>query len=56
MKSPREAMPMLLNMYRAGRLKLDELVTRVYSLDQINEAYDDMRNGLNISGVIRFGK
>jgi NDMA-dependent alcohol dehydrogenase len=56
MKSPREAMPMLLNMYRAGKLKLDELVTRVYSLDQINEAYDDMRNGLNIRGVIRFGK
>ncbi len=56
MKSPREAMPMLLNMYRAGKLKLDELVTRVYSLDQINEAYDDMRNGTNIRGVIRFGK
>lgn len=54
MKSPREAMPMLLDMYRAGKLKLDELVTRTYSLDQINEAYDDMRNGANIRGVIRF--
>ncbi|MBY8862962.1 NDMA-dependent alcohol dehydrogenase [Nocardia sp. CA2R105] len=54
MKSPNEAMPMLLNQYRSGKLKLDELVTRTYSLDQINAAYDDMRNGRNIRGVIRF--
>lgn len=54
MSSPRVAMPMLLNMYRAGKLKLDELVTRVYSLDQINSAFDDMRNGRNIRGVIHF--
>ncbi|WP_138733711.1 NDMA-dependent alcohol dehydrogenase [Modestobacter excelsi] len=56
MKSPREAMPMLLNMYRAGQLKLDELVTREYSLDQVNEAAADMRSGVNIRGVIRFDK
>lgn len=56
MKSPREAMPMLLNMYRAGKLKLDELVTATYSLDQINEGFDDMRNGRNIRGVIHFAK
>ncbi|WMN01754.1 zinc-binding dehydrogenase [Rhodococcus erythropolis] len=34
MKSPREATPMLLKMYRAGKLKLDELVTTTYTLDQ----------------------
>ena len=56
MKSPREAMPMLLDLYRAGRLKLDELVTKVYSLDEINVAYEDMRNGRNIRGVIQFAK
>ncbi|MBB3085560.1 S-(hydroxymethyl)glutathione dehydrogenase/alcohol dehydrogenase [Geodermatophilus sabuli] len=56
MKSPREAMPMLLGMYRAGKLKLDELVTTTYSLDQINEGFDDMRNGRNIRGVIHFAK
>lgn len=55
MKSPREAMPMLLQMYRAGKLKLDELITKTYTLDQINEAYDDMRDGKNIRGVILFG-
>jgi len=56
MKSPRVAIPALLNMYRAGQLKLDELVTRVYPLDQINGAYDDMRIGQNIRGVIHFAK
>ncbi len=39
-------------MYRAGQLKLDELITRRYTLDQINEAYDDMFAGRNIRGVI----
>ncbi|MDJ0011439.1 NDMA-dependent alcohol dehydrogenase [Rhodococcus erythropolis] len=56
MKSPREAMPMLLDMYRAGKLKLDELVTTTYSLDQINEGFDDMRGGRNIRGVIHYNK
>jgi S-(hydroxymethyl)glutathione dehydrogenase/alcohol dehydrogenase len=41
-------------MYTAGKLKLDELVTRTYTLDQINEGYDDMREGRNIRGVIEF--
>jgi NDMA-dependent alcohol dehydrogenase len=56
MKSPREAMPNLLNLYRAGKLKLDELITHEYTLDQINEACEDMRAGKNIRGVIRFDR
>ncbi len=52
--NPRASMPMLLNMYRNGALKLDELITKRYRLDQINEAYDDMRNGRIIRGVIEF--
>lgn len=52
--NPRAAMPMLLSLYRAGRLKLDELITRRYRLEQINEAMDDMREGRNIRGLIDF--
>jgi S-(hydroxymethyl)glutathione dehydrogenase/alcohol dehydrogenase len=52
--NPRASMPMLLSMYRSGHLKLDELVTRRYRLDQINEAIADMREGRNIRGVIEF--
>jgi NDMA-dependent alcohol dehydrogenase len=44
----------LLKMYGAGKLKLDELVTRTYTLDQVNEAYADMVGGKNIRGVIEF--
>ena len=51
---PRNDIPNLLKMYGAGKLKLDELVTRTYTLDQINEAYADMVAGKNIRGVIEF--
>ncbi len=52
--NPRFEIPNLLSMYREGELKLDELVTRTYALDQINEGYQDMRDGKNIRGVIEF--
>ena len=52
--NPRASMPMLLNLYRNGNLKLDELITRRYRLDQINDAFTDMREGRNIRGVIEF--
>jgi S-(hydroxymethyl)glutathione dehydrogenase/alcohol dehydrogenase len=42
----------MLELYRAGQLKLDELVTTRYSLEDINTGYDDMRAGKNIRGVI----
>jgi S-(hydroxymethyl)glutathione dehydrogenase / alcohol dehydrogenase len=53
--NPRESIPRLLSMYRAGSLKLDELVTRRYRLDDINEGYADMLEGRNIRGVVEFG-
>ena len=50
--NPRYDIPKLLGLYRSGKLKLDELVTRTYSLDEINQGYQDMRDGKNIRGVI----
>ena len=52
--NPRRDIPNLLSMYREGQLKLDELVTRTYALDDINAGYQDMRDGKNIRGVITF--
>jgi NDMA-dependent alcohol dehydrogenase len=52
--NPRASMPKLLGLYQSGCLKLDELVTRRYRLEQINDAIDDMRNGANIRGLIEF--
>lgn len=52
--NPRAQIPNLLAMYREGVLKLDELVTRRYSLDEVNQGYQDMRDGKNIRGIIEF--
>jgi S-(hydroxymethyl)glutathione dehydrogenase/alcohol dehydrogenase len=50
--NPLYDIPMLLGLYKSGDLKLDELVTRKYALDQVNQAYQDMTDGKNIRGVI----
>jgi alcohol dehydrogenase (nicotinoprotein) len=50
--NPLSDIPKLLGLYRAGDLKLDELVTRTYALDEVNEAYADLDAGKNIRGVI----
>ncbi|HXM56973.1 MAG TPA: zinc-binding dehydrogenase, partial [Candidatus Dormibacteraeota bacterium] len=44
--------PRLLGLYRAGDLKLDELITKQYRLEEINDGYRDMLEGRNIRGVI----
>jgi NDMA-dependent alcohol dehydrogenase len=50
--NPMYDIPKLLGMYQAGQLKLDELVTKTYTLDQLNEGYDDLLAGKNIRGVL----
>jgi S-(hydroxymethyl)glutathione dehydrogenase/alcohol dehydrogenase len=52
--NPRADIPRMLELHRSGKLKLNELRTRTYSLDGINEGYDDMRNGRSLRGVISF--
>jgi S-(hydroxymethyl)glutathione dehydrogenase/alcohol dehydrogenase len=44
--------PLLLGLYKRGRLKLDELVTTTYPLTDINLGYADMRAGKNLRGVV----
>ena len=41
-------------MYRDGELDLDGLISNVYSLDQINEAYANLRKGEHVRGIITF--
>jgi S-(hydroxymethyl)glutathione dehydrogenase/alcohol dehydrogenase len=50
----RKDIPRLFELYLQGQLNLDDLITKTYTLDQINEGYDAMRNGENIRGVILF--
>jgi S-(hydroxymethyl)glutathione dehydrogenase/alcohol dehydrogenase len=42
----------MLELYRQGRLRLDELITRNYRLEEINQGYSDMHAGINVRGVI----
>jgi NDMA-dependent alcohol dehydrogenase len=55
MMAPSADVPRLLSMYERGQLKLDELVSRTYRLEEINAGYEDMYAGTNIRGVIEFG-
>ena len=52
--NPRTDIHRMLELYRAGRLKLDELITREYQLEDVNQGYEDMHNGVNLRGLIRF--
>ena len=49
---PQHDFKMLANLYLAGRLKLDELVTKTYPLDQVQQALDDMHHGDLARGVL----
>jgi len=48
--------PWLIDLYQQGRLKLDELISGRWSLDQINEAIEDTKSGAARRNVILFGK
>jgi S-(hydroxymethyl)glutathione dehydrogenase/alcohol dehydrogenase len=48
----RKDIPALLELYTQGQLDLDTLVTNTYTLDEINQGFEDMRNGKNIRGVL----
>lgn len=51
--NPTYDIPKLVRMYADGKLKLDELITKEYSLEQVNEGYDDLLAGKNIRGIIK---
>lgn len=52
--NPQRDFPLLLDLYSAGKLKLDQLISRTYRLDEINDAFDTMLRGEIARGVIVF--
>jgi NDMA-dependent alcohol dehydrogenase len=50
--NPNYDIPKLLGLYNNGQLKLEELITKRYTLEQINTGYDDLLNGDNVRGLI----
>jgi len=51
---PREDFPRLIGLYHAKKLKLDELITRTYAIDEAAQAFADLEAGRNARGVIVF--
>jgi NDMA-dependent alcohol dehydrogenase len=46
--------PRLIGLYKSGMLKVDEMVSQTYRLEDINQGYQDMLDGKNVRGVITF--
>ena len=52
--NPRVDVPRFIKLYETGQLQLDEMITRRYRLDEINDGYRDQLNGEIIRGIIDF--
>jgi S-(hydroxymethyl)glutathione dehydrogenase/alcohol dehydrogenase len=51
-QSPSADILKMLRLYQEGHIKLDELITTRYKLDDVAQGYKDMHDGKNIRGVI----
>ena len=52
---PDRDIPLYVNLYLSGRLKLDGLITHIYSLENINQALDDLEEGKVGRALIEMG-
>ncbi len=52
--APKTDIPRMIDLYRAGSLKLDELLTRSYPIEDINQAYDALQSGETLRSVVTF--
>ena len=50
--NPLYDIPMILSLWHEGHIKLSELITKKYTLDEINDGYQDLMDGKNIRGVV----
>jgi S-(hydroxymethyl)glutathione dehydrogenase/alcohol dehydrogenase len=41
-------------MYMEGKILLDDMITKTYTLDRINDGFDDLRRAETIRGMILF--
>jgi S-(hydroxymethyl)glutathione dehydrogenase/alcohol dehydrogenase len=52
--NPHVDLPRSLKLYEQGLLKIDHMISKVYPLEEINQAFDDMVTGKNVRSVIQF--
>ncbi|MDN3579535.1 alcohol dehydrogenase catalytic domain-containing protein [Mucilaginibacter flavus] len=51
---PQIDFPQIVHHYESGNLLLEEMITRTYTIDDLDKAFDDMLKGRNAKGVIVF--
>lgn len=56
MCDPNRDFPRILKLYQSGEMKLDELVTKTYTLENLQQGFDDMLNGRIAKGVVVFNE
>ncbi|MBL78530.1 MAG: acetoin dehydrogenase [Nitrosomonadaceae bacterium] len=49
---PDKDIPIYLNLYKTGKLKLNSLITQTYKLEEINQALDELEKGMLGRGLI----
>jgi Zn-dependent alcohol dehydrogenase len=52
---PHRDVPLFIDLYRSGRMKLDELVSKRYPIDDIETVFADMKSGTIARGVLGIG-
>jgi NDMA-dependent alcohol dehydrogenase len=52
--SPFGMIPKLVDLYKGGKLKLDEMITRTYTLDEVADGYEDLQGGRILRGIVEF--
>ena len=52
--NPQTDFPKIVNHYKEGTIMLDEMITRTYALEDLEQAFGDMLKGRNAKGVIVF--
>lgn len=54
--APKDDIPEMISLYQKGALKLDELLTRTYPIEEINAAYEAMESGETLRSVVTFAR
>jgi Zn-dependent alcohol dehydrogenase len=54
--NPQRDFPILIDHYENGRLLLDEMISKTYKPEELNQAFDDMHHGRIAKGVLLFGE
>lgn len=52
--NPERDFPKIIKHFESGELKLEEMISRTYALDQLEQAFEDLLSGKNAKGVIVF--